>query len=89
LNLAIQVVAKSDGTHREHFQVRGSQAIKNHLFAAIYCYVQLQRLKALDLIQNCHRLRRDLFNEVIAAFIVDFMPGREHFNPHFQPAVNA
>jgi hypothetical protein len=73
----------------EHFQVRGSQAIKNHLFAAIYGYVQLQRLKALDLIRNCYRLRRDLFNEVIAAFIVDFMPGREHLSPHFQPVVNA
>jgi len=43
----------------------------------------------LDLIRNCFRLRRDLFNEVISAFIVDFMPGREHLNPHFQPAVNA
>lgn len=73
----------------EHFQVRGSQAIKNHVFAAIYGYVQLQRLKALDLIRNSYRLRRDLFNEVIAAFIVDFMPGREQLNPHFQPAVNA
>lgn len=51
--------------------------------------VQLQRFKTLDPIRNCHRLRRELFHEVIAAFIVDFMSGREHLSPHFQPVVNA
>lgn len=75
--------------HIEHFQVRGGQAIKNHLFAAIYGYVQLQRLKAIDLIDNCYRLRRDLFNDVIAAFIADFMPGKDSLNPQFRATVNA
>jgi hypothetical protein len=52
----------------EHFQVRSKTAIKNHVFAAICGYAQLQRLRAMELINNCYRLRRDLFNEVIAAF---------------------
>lgn len=75
--------------HIEHFQVRGDRAIKNHLFAAIYGYVQLQRLKALDLIENAYRVRRELFNEVIAAFITDFMPGKERLHPQLRAAVNA
>lgn len=75
--------------HIEHFQVRGRQAIKNHLFAAIYGYVQLQRLRVMELIRNCYRLRRDLFNEVIASFIAGFMPSMQHINPQFQSVVNA
>ncbi|MGZ8916491.1 MAG: IS701 family transposase [Methylobacter sp.] len=67
--------------HIEHFQVRGHQAIKNHLFAAIYGYVQLQRLRVMELISNCYRLRRNLFNEVIASFIAGFMPSMKHINP--------
>ena len=73
----------------ERFQVRGKQAIKNHLFAAIYGYVQLQQLKALDLINNCYRLQRDLFNEVIASFIGNFMLGKDRLIPQFQTSVNA
>lgn len=73
----------------EHFQVRSKKAIKNHLFAAICGYVQLQRLHAMELISNCYRLRRDLFNEVIASFIGTFMPSMEHLNSQFQSGVNA
>jgi len=46
--------------HLEHFQVSGD--------------VQLQRLRAMEIISNCYRLQRDLFNEVIASFIAGFMP---------------
>ena len=73
----------------ERFQVRGKQAIKNHVFAALYGYVQLQQLKALDVISNCYRLRRDLFNEVIASFISHFIGGRDRLVPQFQSSVNA
>lgn len=73
----------------EHFQVRGRQAIKNHLFAAICGFVQLQRLRAMDLISNCYRLQRDLFNQAIASFIAGFMPSMAHVNPQFQSRVNA
>ena len=74
--------------HIEHFQVRGNVAIKNHLFAAICGYVQLQRLRAMDVISNCYRLQRDLFTEVIASFIAGFMPTIQHLNPQFESAVN-
>ncbi len=42
----------------EHFQVRSKGVIKNHLFAAIYGYVQLQKLAALALIRNGYSLRK-------------------------------
>ena len=64
-------------------------AVKNHLFAAICGYVELQRLKAVDVISNCYKLRRELFNEIIASFIEVFTQGKEHLNPKFQAVVNA
>lgn len=67
----------------ESFQVRGKTAVKNHLFAAICGYVELQKLRAMDLIGNCYKLQRELFNEVIASFITSFMPRMEHMNPKF------
>jgi len=67
----------------ESFQVRGKIAVKNHLFAAIFGYVELQRLRAMDVISNCYKLRRDLFNEVIASFIGSFAPNMEHMNSKF------
>jgi len=73
----------------EHFQVRGKGAIKNHLFAAICGYVQLQKLSAMALINNCYSVQRNLFNEVIASFIEEFMPSMAHLNPEFRPVVNA
>ncbi len=73
----------------ESFQVRGKVAVKNHLFAAILGYVELQRLRAMDVISNCYKLRRDLFNEVIASFIGAFAPSMEHMDPKFQAVVNA
>jgi len=40
----------------EHFQVRSKVTIKNHLFAAICGYVQLQKLSAMALINNCYSI---------------------------------
>lgn len=75
--------------HIEHFHVRQPTAIRNHLFAAIGGYAQLQRLCAMEVLRNCYHLQRDLFKEVIAGFIHTFMPNLEHLNPQFQPLVNA
>jgi hypothetical protein len=75
--------------HIEHFQVRQPTAIRNHVFAAICGYVQLQRLRVNDVIRNCYQLKRELFNEVIAAFIETFTPRLEHLNPQFPSPVNA
>ena len=73
----------------ESFQVRGKVAVKNHIFSALFGFVQLQVMKTKDLIQNCYRLRRDLFNEVISSFISSFTPELERLNPQFHGAVNA
>jgi len=75
--------------HIESFQVRGKVAVKNHIFAAICAYVKLQHMRATDLIKNCYQLQRNLFNEVIAAFIGTFAPTMPHMNPQFSEAVNA
>ena len=73
----------------ESFQVRSKVAVKNHLFAAICGYVELQKLRAMDMISNCYRLRRELFNEVISSFIETFAQAKQHLNPIFQAVVNA
>jgi len=73
----------------ERFQVRSKGAIKNHLFAAICGFVQLQKLSFAAVINNCYSVQRDLFKEVIASFIGSVMPNLAHLNPEFQPVVNA
>lgn len=75
--------------HIEHFQVRGKVPIRNHVFAAICSYIHLQRLRAADVISNVYRLQRDLFKDVVAAFINSFIVGKEYLNPQFQAVVNA
>lgn len=75
--------------HIESFQVRGKIAVKNHIFAALCAYVKLQHMRATDIIKNCYQLQRNLFNEVIVAFIHTFAPNMNHLNPRFIQAVNA
>jgi hypothetical protein len=73
----------------EHFQVRSKIAILNHIFASLCGYIQLQKLCALDVIANCYRLQRNLFQEVIASFIKEFIVDKAHLNSQFLKAVNA
>ena len=73
----------------ERFQVRSKTAIKNHLFAAICGFVQLQKLSFAAVINNCSSMQRNLFKDVIASFIGTFMPNMAHLNPEFQRVVNA
>ena len=69
--------------------MRGKQATKNHLFAAIYGYVQLQRLTTVQAIADCYQVRRELFKKVVRSFISEFFIGQESLNPLFSSAVNA
>jgi Transposase DDE domain len=73
----------------ERFQVRGKVAVKNHLFAAICGYVELQRLRTTEMIANCYKLRRDLFKEVVACFIQTFSTTMNGLKPKLQNSVNA
>lgn len=73
----------------ESFQVRGKAAINTHVFASICGFVELQRLCAVDLIRNCYAVQRDLFNDVISAFVGKFAPTLERLKPYFSPSINA
>jgi hypothetical protein len=73
----------------ESFQVRNKVAVKNHIFSAICGYVKLQQMRATEMIVNCYRLQRDLFNGVIVEFIKSITPGMSHMNSRYLKAVNA
>jgi len=73
----------------ERFQVRGKLAISNHLFAAIYGFVQLQKLSALNVLKNCYSIQRTLFNDVIRAFVEEFAPTMSQLEPQFKASINA
>jgi len=73
----------------ESFQVRSGAAVKNHIFAAICGYVELQRLCAVDIIRNCYALQRDLFSDIIADFVENFAPTMKRLKPEFSPSINA
>lgn len=53
----------------EKFQVRKSHAIRNHIYCALRAFCKLEILKTKQIITNWYQVRRQLFNEVIAAFI--------------------
>lgn len=73
----------------ESFQVRNKVAVKNHIFSAICGYVKLQQMRATEMIVNCYRLQRDLFNGVIVEFIKSITPSMGHMNSQYLKAVNA
>lgn len=69
--------------------MRSRTPILNHIVAALCGYIHLKRMRFDEFIGNAYQGRRDLDNEVVAAFISGFMADKPHFNPQFQPAVNA
>jgi hypothetical protein len=75
--------------HVEDFQVRSEVAIRNHIFAALLGFVQLQKMCTAELISNCYKLQRDLFNDVIINFIRKLVPEIKNLDPEFTPVANA
>jgi hypothetical protein len=73
----------------ERFQVRTQGAIKNHIFAALCSFVQLQQMRLHLFIQNAYQWQRELYSNVIAEFIRAFSPTLEHLNSQFNKSVNA
>jgi hypothetical protein len=59
--------------HVEHFQVRNERLIRNHLFAALCSYIQLQKMQITGFISSIYALNRKLFTGVIANFITGFV----------------
>lgn len=75
--------------HIERFQVRTDTAIRNHLFAALCGFVQLQKMKTAEVISNAYRWKRELYREVVASFTKDFASSLSHLNTKFKGCVNA
>lgn len=75
--------------HVEHFQVRNEKPIRNHIFAAIFSFVHLQKMQAAEMIVNLYEHQRSLYKEVVTGFIHSFIVGKEYLKPEFQGAVNA
>jgi hypothetical protein len=73
----------------ERFQVCSKVPILNHIFAALCSFVQLQEMRFTHAIVNAYQWKCELFAEVVAAFIKDFVPGKEYLNPQFRAVVNA
>ena len=71
------------------FQVRRKLLIQNHIFAAICGFVHLRQMQVLQLFGNAYQWQRDLFTEVIAGFVSEFVQGKEHLNPRYCRGVNA
>jgi hypothetical protein len=56
----------------ESFQVRTKGAVKNHIFSALFAYIELQSMRAINFISNCYELRSSIFKDVIAGFVGKF-----------------
>ena len=74
--------------HIEHFQVRNEKPIRNHIFSAIYSFVHLQKMKASELIVNIYHHQRELYKDVVSAFIREFSEKKNCMSPQFHDAVN-
>lgn len=75
--------------HIEKFQVRNGIAIMNHVFAALFSYVHLQKMQMNDFFLNAYHWQRELYGQVVAGFVTGFMGDKEHLNPRFCKSVNA
>jgi Transposase DDE domain len=73
----------------ERFQVRSKVAILNHIFASLCSFVHLQQMQIAALISNAYQFKRELYTDVISAFIRSFIPDKQYLNPQFQARVNA
>jgi hypothetical protein len=73
----------------EKFQVRGKVPILNHIFAALCAYIHLQQMRFSEVISNAYAWKRDLYKDVVAAFVNSFISGKEYLNPQFRAVVNA
>ncbi len=73
----------------EKFQVRGKVPIRNHIFVALCAYIHLQKMQFTYVIQHAYAWKRNLFKDVVAAFVSSFICGKEYLNPQFRAIVNA
>ena len=55
--------------HIEHFQVRQTQAVSNHIHCSLLAFVQLEIMTLKQEIKNWYQLKKNLFLNVIRQFI--------------------
>lgn len=75
--------------HIEHFQVRTERPIRNHIFAAIFAYCYLQKMVLEQVISTIYQHYRELFKDVTASFIVQFIKDKDHLLPKISFGINA
>ena len=75
--------------HIEHFQVRSEQPIRNHIFSAIFAFCYLQKRVLEHAITTIYQHYRELFKEVTASFVDQFIEGKEHLLPKIKSRINA
>jgi hypothetical protein len=73
----------------ERFQVRSQVAILNHIFAALCSFIHLQQMQIAALISNAYQFKRELYTDVVSAFIQRFIPDKQRLNPQLRGSVNA
>jgi hypothetical protein len=55
----------------EWLKNRTTQAVKNHIFCAFCAFVQLEFMRTKNTIFNWYEIQKNLFNDVIRAFIIN------------------
>ena len=55
----------------ENFQVRDTQAIRNHFFCSLRAFAKLQMMRTKGLIDNLYQVSRRLFMPAIHQFILE------------------
>jgi hypothetical protein len=73
----------------ERFQVRRKVAILNHIFAALCSFIHLRQTQIAALISNAYQFKRELYTDVVSAFIRSFIPDKQRLNPQLRDSVNA
>lgn len=75
--------------HIEHFQVRSERPVRNHIFSSILSFVYLQKMQIAQEFTNIYQHQRELFKDVVGAFIEHFAKGKETLLPKLKGAINA
>ena len=67
--------------HDQHWRIE-----QYHLIIKQVCNIEKFQVRGNLLIRN--HIARDLYNDVVTAFVAHFIVGKEYLNPQFRSAVN-
>lgn len=69
--------------------VRKSEAIHTHFFCAIRAFIQLELMRASELIENWYQVQKTLYLKVAREFILEHLKQKIELVTHNQLPVNA